>query len=111
MDSRITVALTELQRRLAEPLRIADIAAVVNLSPSRFAHLFRKEVGTSPMRHLQALRIERAGLLLLRTSLPIADVMQRVGYTDPSHFRRDFRRQYGSAPREWRESSAVEIRV
>ena len=102
MDPRTVVVLLELEHRLAEPLTVARLAECVNLSASRLAHLFRKDVGTGPMRHLQHLRMERAASLLSRTSLPVADVMKCVGYSDPSHFRRDFRRQHGLAPRDWR---------
>ena len=102
MDPRIAVALIELERRLAEPLSVAGLAAAVGLSASRFAHLFRATMGAPPMRHLQTLRMNRAALLLARTSLSVADVMKHVGYTDASHFRRDFRRQHGRSPREWR---------
>ena len=102
-DPRIVVVLLEIERRLAEPLTVGALAAIAALSSSRFAHLFRGETGTTPIRHLQAVRMERARLLLDRTSLSVSDVMKRVGYADPSHFRRDFRRHHGTAPREWRQ--------
>ena len=103
MDPRTVVVLLELERRLADPVTVAELAESVNLSSSRLAHLFRKDVGTGPMRHLQVLRMERAATLLTRTSLLVTDVMKLVGYTDPSHFRRDFRRHHGLAPRDWRK--------
>ena len=54
MDTRIESALTQMEQQLAEPLSIATLAAGVNLSASRFAHLFCREVGTSPARYLHA---------------------------------------------------------
>ena len=104
MDPRTVVVLLELERRLAEPLTVAQLADSVNLSPSWSAHLFRRDVGTGPMRYLQCLRMERGATLLARTSLLAADVMKFVGYTDARHFRRDFRRQHGLAPRDWRKA-------
>jgi AraC family transcriptional regulator of arabinose operon len=111
MNPRIIAVLLELEQRLAEPLTVARLAETVNLSPSRFAHLFRKDVGTGPMRHLQVLRMERAATLLARTSLMVSDVMKCVGYTDPSHFRRDFRRHHGAGPREWRDLLRASLRT
>jgi transcriptional regulator GlxA family with amidase domain len=104
VDPRTVIVLLELERRVAEPLTVAQLAGSVNLSASRLAHLFRKDVGTGPMRHLQILRMECAATLLARTSLMVSDVMMHVGYTDPSHFRRDFRRHHGLPPREWRRA-------
>jgi AraC family transcriptional regulator, arabinose operon regulatory protein len=102
MDHRIAWAIDEIERCLAEPLDIRRLAAAVNLSPSRFSHLFRAQAGVSPMRFVRDLRMERASVLLARTFLTVKQVMAQVGCNDPSHFARDFRRCHGSAPREWR---------
>jgi AraC family transcriptional regulator of arabinose operon len=102
MDRRVTWAIAEIERGLAEPLDIGRLAAAVNLSPSRFAHLFRAQTGMSPMRFVRDRRMERASVLLARTFLSVKQVMAQVGCNDPSHFARDFRRYHGFAPREWR---------
>jgi AraC-like DNA-binding protein len=106
MDTRIEMAVSEMDRRLPEPLTVEELARVAQLSPSRFAHLFRLEVGVPPMRYLQERRMARASLLLARTFLSIKQVMAHVGYNDPSHFARDFRRYHGKPPREWRAEIA-----
>lgn len=98
VDRRITWAVGHMQRHLAEPLGITDLAALVNLSPSRFRHLFRTQIGIGPAQYLQRLRLRRARLLLERTFLTVKEVMALVGYSDPSHFARDFRRCHGVAP-------------
>lgn len=102
MDGRIEWATAEIERRLDEPLNIPRLAHAVNLSPSRFSHLFRKEAGVSPMRFVRDRRMARAAVLLERTFLSVKEVMARVGCNDPSHFARDFRAYHGVAPRAWR---------
>jgi AraC family transcriptional regulator of arabinose operon len=98
IDRRITWAVGHMQRHLAEPHGIPDLAALVNLSPSRFRHLFRAQIGIGPAQYLQRLRLRRARLLIERTFLSVKEVMALVGYNDPSHFSRDFRRCHGVAP-------------
>jgi AraC-like DNA-binding protein len=98
MDRRIARVLARLDAHLAQPLRLASLAAAVNLSPSRFSHLFRREVGTSPARYLRALRMLRARLLLERTVLTVKEVMAHVGCSDASHFSRDVRQFHGVPP-------------
>ena len=102
MDRRIAWAVEEIERRLAEPLDIGRLAAGVNLSPSHFSHIFRAQVGVSPIKFVRVRRMERAAVLLERTFLSVKEVMAQVGCNDPSHFTRDFRRHHGFAPREWR---------
>jgi transcriptional regulator GlxA family with amidase domain len=114
-DQRIAYARYLIEQRLAERIRIHDIAALVGLSASRFAHVFRDAVGMSPLRYLRQLRIERARDLLEQTSLPVREVMQQVGFTDASHFSKDFRTRFGVGPREYRaicrSAAAVQVRV
>jgi AraC-like DNA-binding protein len=100
MDARIAWTLAHMARQLSDPLSVAALAARVNLSPSRFASLFRREVGTSPARYLHASRMLCARTLLERTFLTVKEVMAQVGCNDASHFSRDFRRFHGIGPRE-----------
>jgi AraC-like DNA-binding protein len=102
MDARIRWAMVELERRLQEPVSIAGLARATNLSPSRFTHLFRANAGVSPRSYLRTLRLARARVLIERTFLTVKEVMAQVGFTDPSHFSRDFRRMHGITPRELR---------
>jgi AraC-like DNA-binding protein len=91
--------------QLDQALSIPELAAAVNLSPSRFAHLFTREVGTPPARYIHERRIARARVLLERTFLTVRQVMVCVGLHDPSHFARDFRRVHGVAPSQLRQHS------
>ena len=103
LDPRIGWAIEEMQRRLGDPITLDDLARQVNLSRSRFAHLFREQTGLSPGRYLREFRLDRARHLLETTFLSVKEVMAAVGFNDPSHFSRDFHAAYGTSPREWRK--------
>src|SRR5688572_707608 len=98
MDTRIALVIVRMEDAFEAPLRISDLAALAKVSPSRFAHLFRSEVGVAPGRYLHTVRMRHARALLERTKLSVRDVMARAGFRDPSHFARDFRRFHGVAP-------------
>ena len=98
MNWRIARALVLIEQRLDRPLRVADLAADLNLSSSRLCHLFRAECGCSPVAYLRALRIRRAHVLLTETPLLVKQAMAAVGINDASHFVRDFRHQFGESP-------------
>jgi len=106
-DPRITWAGEHLHQRLHEPVAIAALAALVNLSPSRFRHLFTLQTGVGPALYLRRLRLRRARLLIERTFLSVKEVMGLVGYSDPSHFSRDFRRMHGVSPSALRGRGVV----
>jgi len=107
IDPRISWTVAHMQRHLAEPMAITDLATRINLSPSRFRALFTAQTGVGPAQYLQWLRLRRARLLLERTFLSVKEGMGLVGYNDPSHFARDFRRLHGGSPTSFRARGLV----
>ena len=105
MDPRVAHVLTRMDEALHQPISIAELAANVNLSPSRLSHLFTQQVGMPPARYLHERRLARARVLLERTFLSVKQVMACVGINDPSHFARDFRRLHGVPPSQLRQHS------
>ncbi len=97
-DWRITWAVEYMQRHLAGPLAVSELARRVDLSSSRFRDLFSAQMGMGPVQYLQQLRLRRARLLIERTFLTVKEVTAIVGYNDASQFSRDFRREHGVAP-------------
>jgi AraC-like DNA-binding protein len=83
------------------PVAIADLAGLVNLSPSHFARMFQRTLGMTPHRWLLTRRIERAKTLL-KGSLPLAEVASTCGFVDQSHFTKIFRGLEGVTPGAWR---------
>ena len=106
-DPRVTWAVAEMHRHLGRPLSACGLAARVNLSPARFRQLFVAHTGAAPGRYLQRLRLRRARVLIERTFLSVKEVMALVGYSDPSHFSRDFRQHHGMPPSALRGTGAA----
>ena len=102
MDWRICRTLTVMHTEIARPLDVATLAKEVNLSTSRFSHLFQRETGRSPARYLHDVRLDRAFALLTDSTMSIKEVMAAVGLNDPSHFTRDFSEHHGLSPRDCR---------
>ena len=102
LDPRITWAVGYMHDHIGDAFSMRSLAQQVNLSPSRFRALFTAQVGLPPATYLQRLRLRRARLLVERTFLSIKEIMGIVGYNDPSHFSRDFRRHHGAPPSAFR---------
>ncbi len=103
----VRLALDFMISRYADAdLRLADIARAAHLSNAHFGRAFRESTGESPMKRLQALRVERACLLLNQPSLRIHEVAALAGFKDPYHFSRIFRERIGKSPRQYRARPA-----
>jgi AraC family transcriptional regulator len=88
--------------RLDEPISLAELARACKLSPSHFARAFRQTTGQPPHRWLMEQRIEKAKQLLVDTTLSLAQIAQRCGFADQSHFTRVFAQLVQSSPGQWR---------
>lgn len=104
LDPRIQRAVDLLCERVGGRVTIAQLARACGLSPSRLSHLFRAQLGTSPLAWLEQHRIALAKEQLLLSGRPIAEVAQGVGFADGGWFTRVFRRRVGVSPRAFRRS-------
>jgi AraC family transcriptional regulator len=103
-DRRFTAVRELLDARLAGALPLEDMAGVVGLSVSQFARAFKARTGQPPHRYLMRLRMERAVRLLRTSTLPIADVSARCGFSHQEHLTRVLRAQLGTTPAALRRS-------
>jgi transcriptional regulator GlxA family with amidase domain len=102
MDAGIQKVFEVMRDNSHRRLTPADLAEHVQLSPGHFRHLFRAETGTTPARFLKSLRMQRAKELLENSFLATREIIRRVGFSNESHFARDFKRYYGVTPGQLR---------
>ncbi|HJQ30009.1 MAG TPA: AraC family transcriptional regulator [Rubrobacter sp.] len=95
---RIARALERLQKEFDRPLRIEDIARELGMSVSGFHHHFRAVTAMSPLQFQKRMRLQEARHLMLAEDLDAASAGYRVGYSDASHFNREYKRLFGEPP-------------
>lgn len=95
-DMRIKWALELLKGN--HLISIAEVATKLNLSPSRFRHLFKSELNIAPMSYVKHARMQHAKDLVENSFLRIKEIAALVGAKDVSHFVRDYKIVYGQTP-------------
>ncbi len=101
-DSSIAGVKVYVREHLADPISLADLAAVAGQSAFHFARLFRAAVGVPPMRYVRRARVEAARTLLLTTPMPLREIAPAVGFRDEFELSRVFKRETAQSPREVR---------
>ena len=94
--------LTWLPDNLRQDLSIHNLARRTAMSPRNFARLFRQEVGTTPARYVENLRLEAAQRRLESTAISINGVADACGFANTETLTRVFTRRVGLTPREYR---------
>jgi AraC-like DNA-binding protein/quercetin dioxygenase-like cupin family protein len=94
-----------LHARFAEPLVIAEIAALLGVEPERLARAFRHHVGVPIGAYVRRLRLEWTATQLVATERPLSEIALLAGFADQSHFTRLFRRHSGVTPGAWRRAA------
>ena len=108
LDPRITKVLTKIQT--SDDLRISlDMAAAMAfLSPSRFAHLFRNQLGLPFSRYMLWRKMTRA-MLAIGSERTIADAAHAADFADAAHLTRTFYQMVGMAPSVLMRGTFAEI--
>jgi AraC-like DNA-binding protein len=104
LDRRILLAMMLFEEGTRRQFFIEDIAKAVNLSSGRLAHLFKSQVGVSPQRYLNTIRLVKAKELLERGGLSIKEIAAEIGIASVSRFCRRFKTTYGVTPNEYRKT-------
>jgi AraC-like DNA-binding protein len=102
----VTRATTYLRERLRAPVSLTTVARHCHMSPSTFSHRFKAEAGLTPMNWLARERMQAARRLLLegRTA---AETAAELGFANPFHFSRVFRKIEGVPPSQFQRLSRI----
>jgi AraC-like DNA-binding protein len=95
---RIAKAVDQLNRHYDQSLSVEAIAKDLGMSVSGFHDHFKRVTDMSPLQFQKQLRLQEARRLMLGESLDASTAGHRVGYDDPSHFNRDYKRHFGNSP-------------
>ncbi|TGD72235.1 AraC family transcriptional regulator [Mangrovimicrobium sediminis] len=96
---RIAKAVDWLKTHYASPLRVDELASLVQMSAPTFHHHFRQLTSKSPLQYQKWLRLSEAKRLMLNEHLDASSAAFKVGYESPSQFNREYSRLYGMPPK------------
>jgi AraC-like DNA-binding protein len=96
--SHIRRAVRWIRENYANTFRVEDLAQLSGMSVSAFHRNFQTVTAMSPIQFQKQIRLQESRLLLANRPSDVTGVGYRVGYTNPSQFSREYRRQFGAPP-------------
>lgn len=94
--------LSYLSAHLSAGLRIQDLAAALDIPAHLLSRSFHQDTGMGLKEYMEHMLLQKARHLLLHTNLPIYEVAEILGFTDPFYFSRFFKKLEKLSPRDYR---------
>lgn len=89
--------------RYGRNITIEGLAKFCNCSQSLLQHLFKEHYGMTISAYLEALRMEKARILLKYSELSIGQIAAQIGYRDPNYFSTVFTKNHSISPSAYRQ--------
>ncbi len=106
IDSRVAQSIEWIRASRDEGISVQEIASGVELSESRFSHLFTENVRIPVRRYLLWLRL-RDAMHLLAQGRSLTETAHEAGFSDSAHLARTFRSLLGIAPSALTKESSI----
>jgi AraC family transcriptional regulator len=101
-ETRLARVLDHIYDHLDEPLDIGRLADIACLSPYHWHRIYQAMYGETVATTVRRLRLHRAAGFLANSSMPIAEISERSGYSSLQSFSRTFRAVFGVPPAQYR---------
>ena len=98
----VAESLRFIERHCLGPLTLREVASAVGRTPAYVTTAVKRATGKSVVQWIIDGRMAEARRLLLHSTERVDVIAERVGYADPTHFIRMFRRAHGATPAQWR---------
>ncbi|MDQ0474382.1 AraC-like DNA-binding protein [Labrys wisconsinensis] len=109
-SQRVIGAMHSLRSRFRETVRIEDLAAIAQMSPSAFHRQFKALTSLTPLQYQKQLRLLEARRLMISRAVNVEAASFQVGYESPSQFSREYARTFGAPPKRDAERMQIMLR-
>jgi AraC-like DNA-binding protein len=94
-----------LHANIAHKITVRVMAGVACMSPSHFSHVFKTEVGKTPMDYLNHIRMERVKKLLLAGDKSITEIALECGFSSPAYLSASFYKKFKITPSAFQQTA------
>ncbi|WIB33268.1 helix-turn-helix transcriptional regulator [Curtobacterium sp. MCSS17_005] len=96
----VVVAVAFMHAHAGRPVTVGEIAAAADVTPHELHQQFRDQIGVSPLRHLQQLRLDgvHAALRTTGSAVAVHDLMRHWGFVHYGRFSAAYTARFGETP-------------
>lgn len=109
VSEEVLEALSFIDANISRHININETAAHAGFSPSHFSRIFKENMGVTYSAYLLSARLQRAMVLLTKTTQTLEEIAAACGFPDASYLCHVFKRKYYQSPSAFRKTAAVHI--
>jgi two-component system response regulator YesN len=100
----INIAKKYISQNFCKSIDMAVVANSVSMNYTYFSKIFKEQTGVTFSEYITALRLEEAKRLLNDPLNKIYEISKSIGYKDPKHFTKTFKKYFGISPETYRKT-------
>ena len=101
---RLRPALDYIEKNSGEKIYIETLSDMITVSPDYFTKMFKDSIGKTPIDYINGIRINRALQLLSETDIPVNEIAEKSGFSNPNYFHKIFKQYMTTSPLAYRKS-------
>lgn len=111
VESPLSRAVRFIEDHCAEPISIAAVSEVAELSARQLRAVFQQVLGCTPLEYASEKRLDLAERLIVETELSVGSIAQRCGFAEQASLSRSLKRRRGLTPMEVRKNARIQDRI
>ena len=101
-ESRLFAEITHLMEETNGGINRSSLSAKLNYSGNYINHVIQKYTGLSTFEYGVSFTMQKAAWELTNTTKTISNIIQELGFSDRTHFYKQFEKEFGTTPRNYR---------
>ena len=101
--SAISTVFDYIERNMDVLICNETLADIAHMHPTHFIRFFKAETGKTPKEYINGRKMEIAKSMLEGTELQISEISESLGFFDPMHFSKTFKKRYSISPTAYRK--------
>lgn len=102
---RLRPALDYIEKNSGEKIYIETLSDMITVSPDYFTKMFKDSIGKTPIDYINGIRVNRALRLLSETDIPVNEIAEKSGFSNPNYFHKIFKQYMTTSPLAYRKSN------
>lgn len=102
---RLRPVVDYIETHYGEKIYIETLSDMITVSPDYFTKMFKESIGKTPVDYINGVRINRALELLSESDVPVNEIAEQIGFSNPNYFHKIFKQYMVTSPLAYRKSA------